>query len=89
MELTPLSCVLLRLHDVVLCLRLWGFVLGHLTLAFSFVLLFADTFPLLRIHRSKVSFLLFKLLLDLNNVSVCHAMRGDVQGLHLILDVPM
>ena len=37
MELTPLSHVLLRLYDVVLFLWLWWVVLGHPTLALSFV----------------------------------------------------
>ena len=36
MELTPLSCVLLRLRSVVLCLWLYKFVLGHHALALSF-----------------------------------------------------
>ena len=45
------------------------------------------TFPLLWIHRSKVSLLLFKLFLDLDGISVCRVERGDVQELHLILDV--
>ena len=87
MELTPLSCVLLRLRGVVLCLRLRRVVLGHPALALSFVLWFGGTFPLLWIRRSKVSLLLFKLLLDLDSVSVCRAERGDVQELHFFLDV--
>ena len=87
MEFTPLSCVLFRFHDAVLCLQLWRVVLGRPALALSFVLRFGGTFPLLQIRRSKVSLLLFKILLNLDSVSVCRVDRGDVQELHLILDV--
>ena len=62
---------------------------GSPHLALLFVLWFGGTFPLLWIHRSKVSLLLFKLLLDLNRISVSCAERGDVQEYHLILDVPV
>ena len=89
MELTPLSLVLLRLHGVVLCLRLWWVVLGHPALALSFLLWFGGTFPLLQIRKSKVLLLMFKLLLNIDGISVCLYERGDVQELHLILDVPM
>ena len=87
MELTPLSCVLFWLHDAVLCLQLWRVALGRPALALSFVLWFEGTFPLLRIRRSKVSLLLFKLLLDLDSISVCHVERGDVQEFYFFLDV--
>ena len=87
MELTPLSCVLFRLHDVVLRLQLWQVVLGYPALALSFVLQFGGTFPLLRIHRSNVSLLLFKLFLDLDGASVCRAERRDVQEFYFFLDV--
>lgn len=53
-------------------------VLDHPTLALSFGL---------RICRSKVSLLLFKLLLNFDSISVRRAERGDVQELHLFLDV--
>lgn len=89
MELTPLSRVLLWICSVFLCLWPWWVVLGHLALAFSFVLRFGGTFPLLQIHRSKVSLVLFKLLLDLNGVSVRRSEWGDVQEIHLVLDVYM
>ena len=89
MELTPFSCVLLQLHGVFLFLQLWQVVLGHPALAFSFVLRFGSTFPLLWIHKSKVSLLLFKLLLDLDDVLVHRVEQGDVQELHLVLDVPL
>ena len=89
MELTPFSCVLFRLRDAVLCLQLWRVVLGHPALALSFVLQFEGTFPLLQICRSKVSLLLFKFFLDLDSVSVRCVERGDVQELHLVLDVPI
>ena len=89
MELTPLSGVLFRLRGAVLCLQLWRVVLGRPALALPFVLWFGGTFPLLWICRSKVSLLLFKLLLDLDIVSIRCAKRGDVQKLHLVLDVPM
>ena len=89
MELTPLSRVLFRLCDTVLCLQLWQVVLGRPALAFSFVLWFGGTFPLLRIYRSKVSLLLFKILLDLDSASVHRAKHGDVKELHIVLDVPM
>jgi hypothetical protein len=39
---------------------------------------FGGTFPLLLIHRSKVSLLLFKLLLYLDSISICCTKRGDV-----------
>ena len=55
MEVTPLSCVVIYLHGVILCLWLRWVVLGHPALALSFVLLFGGAFPLLQIHRSKVS----------------------------------
>ena len=77
-ELTPLPCVLLRLHGVVLFLRLRLVVLGHPALILSFGL---------RICRSKVSLLLFELLLDFDSVSVCCAERGDVQELYFFLNV--
>jgi len=67
MELTPLSHVLLQLHVVILFLQLWQVFLGHLS-ALSFVLRFEGTFPLLQIHRSKVLVILFKLLLNLDNI---------------------
>ena len=70
MELIPLSHVLLQLHNVVLFLWLWWVVFGHIALALSFVLWFGGTFPLLQIQRSKVSLLLFKLLLHLDSVSI-------------------
>jgi len=80
MELTPHSCVLPSLCGVFLFLWLRQVVLGYPTLAFPFV-------P--QIRKSKVSLLLFKLLLDLDGVLLCHAERGDVQELQLNLDVPM
>ena len=89
MELTPFSRVLLCLRGIVLCLWLQWVVLGRPALALSFALRFGDVFPLLQIHRSKVLLLLFKLLLNLDSVSVRRAERGDVQELHLVLDVPM
>ena len=70
MELTQLSRVLFQLRGTVLFLQLWWLVLGCPALALSFVLRFGGTFPLLQIRRSKVSLLLFKLLLYLDNVSV-------------------
>jgi len=85
----PLSCVLLQLHSVVLCLWPLQLVLGHPGLALSFFMWFGDTFPLLQIRRSKVLLLLFKLLLDVDGVSVRCTEQGDVQELHLILDVSM
>jgi len=87
MELILLLCVLLSLHAVVLCLRLRRVVLGHPALALSFVLRFGGAFPLLKIRISKVSLLLFKLLLDLDSVSVGDSKREDVKELHLVLDV--
>ena len=87
MELTPLSRVLLWLCDVVPYLCLWQVVLGHHALALSFVLWFGGTFPLLLIHRSKVSLLLFEFLLNLGSISVCHTKQGDVEELHFLLNV--
>ena len=89
MELIPLSYVLLQILSVVLYLRLWQVVLGCPALDLSFILQFVGTFPLLRIRRSKVSLFQFKLMLDLDNVSVHRFEQGDVQELHCILDVPM
>lgn len=89
MELITLSHVLLWLHNVVLSLQLWRVFLGCPALDFSFVLWFQGTFSLLHIRRSKVSLFLFKLLLNLDSVSVDFPERGDVQELHLILDVPV
>ena len=87
MELTPLSCVLFQLHNDVLSLQLWRVVLGCPALALSFVLRFGGTFPLLRIRRSNVSLLLFKLLLNLDSILVCCAEEGDVQEFYFSLDV--
>ena len=42
---------------------------------------------MLWIRKSKVSLLLFKLLLDLDGISVCYAERGDVQEFHFFVDV--
>ena len=78
MELAPFSSVLSRLRDVALCLQLQLVVLGCPALVLSFVLWFRGTFPLLWIRRSKVSLLLFKLLFDLDGISVCCTERGDV-----------
>ena len=89
MELTPLSCVLLRLHDDFLCLRLWQVFLGRHALALSFFLWFGGTFPLLLIRRSKVSLLLFKFLLNLGSIPVCCTKQGDVEELHFHLNVSM
>jgi len=89
MELTPLSRVLLQLRGIIPFLWLWWVVLGRPTLDLSFVLRFGGTFPLLRIRRTKVSLLLFKIFLDLDGISICCAKRGDVQEFHLVLDVPV
>ena len=61
-------------------LTAWWVFLGYLALTLSFVLRFGGTFPLLQIHRSKVSLLYFKLLLDLDGVSVCHAQTRRCPG---------
>ena len=87
MELTPFSRILFRLRGSVLCLQLWRVVLRCPALALSFVLWFRGTFPLLRIRRSKVSLFLFKLLLDLDDITVCCVERGDVQEFYFFLDV--
>lgn len=52
-------------------------------------MLFGGAFPLFQIHISKVSIILFKFLLDLDSISIGSAKQGDVQELHLILDVIM
>ena len=87
MEFTPLSRFLLCFRCVVLCLYIWRVVLGCPTLYFSFALQFGGTFPMLRIHISNFSLLLFKILLNLDNVSIRRAEQGNVQELHLVLDV--
>ena len=87
MELTPLSCVLLWLRGVVLCLCLRKVVLGCHALALSFFLRFGGTFPLILIHRSKVSLLLFEFLLNLGNIPICRTKRGDVEELNFLLNV--
>ena len=71
MELTPLSRVILWIHGVVIFLWIWQVVLGCPALALSFVMWFGGTFPLLLIRISKVSLLLFELLLKLGNISIC------------------
>ena len=86
-ELTPFSRVLLCLRGVVLFLWLQWVVLGHCTLALSFSMWFGDAFSLPQICISKVSLLLFKVLLNLDSISVCRAELGDVQELQLFLDV--
>ena len=87
MEITPLSRVLLWLCDFFLCLWLRQVFLSHHALDFSFVLLFRGTFPLLLIHKSKISILLFEFQLNLGNILVCHTKRGDVEELHFLLNV--
>ena len=87
MELTPFSCVLLHLRGVFLCLRLRQAILGSTALAWSFVLWFGGAFSFLWIWRSKVPLLLFKLLLNLDSVPIRRVERGNVQELHLLLDV--
>jgi hypothetical protein len=87
MELTPLPHVLFWLRGVVLCLRLWGVVLGCPVLAWSFVQRLGDTFPLLLIRKPKVSLLLFGPLLNLGSIPVCCTKRGDVKELHFLLNV--
>jgi len=87
MKLTSLSRVLLCLRGVVLCLQQKQFILVHPALAILFDLWFGGPFPLLQIHKSKVFLFLFKLLLDLDSVLVRCAKRGDVQEIHLILEV--
>ena len=89
MELTPLSYVLFWLRNAIICLQLWRVVLGHPALVLSFILRFRGTFPLLQIQRSKVSFLLFKFLHNLDSVLVHRVKQGDVYEIHLILDVSM
>jgi hypothetical protein len=44
-------------------------------------------FPSLLIHRTKVSLLLFELLLNLGSIPVCRTKRGDVEELHFLLNV--
>jgi len=82
-----ISHVLLCLCGVVLFLRLRRVFLAHLALDFYFILWFVGTFPWIQIYRSKVSLLQFKFLFDLDIVSIGYAKRGDVQELHLVLDV--
>ena len=53
---------------------------------FYFVLRFEGTFSLLQIRRTKVSFLLYKLLFNLDSISVRCIERGDVLELYLVLD---
>jgi hypothetical protein len=87
MELTPLPRLLFWLRGVVLCLWLWRVIMSRSTLAWSFVLQFGVTFPLLLIRRPKVSLFLFELLLNLGSISVRHTKRGDVEELHFLLNV--
>ena len=89
MELTPLPRVLFWLRGVFLFLWLWRVILGRSALAWSFVLRFGGTFPLLLIRRPKVSLFLFELLLNLGSISVRHTKRGDVEELHFLLNVSM
>lgn len=88
MELTPLSYPSFFIFEgIFIFLQLWRVILGHLTLDLSFVLWFGSTFPLLQIHRSNVSLLLFKFLLDLDNVSIGDTKQGDVEEFHLMLNL--
>ena len=89
MELTPFSSVLSRLRGAVLCLQLRLVVLGCPALAWSFVLWFGVVFSLLWISKSKVSLILFKLLLNLDDILVGRAKRGDVQEFYFVMDVPV
>lgn len=87
MELTSFPCVLLCVHDVFLYFHLQWFVLGLPALDLSFVLRLGGAFHLLRIRKSKVSLLLFKFLLNFDIISIGNIKWGDVQDLHLTLDV--
>lgn len=84
---SPVSHVLLHLHGVVLFLQLQRVVLGRPNLDWSFVMWFGGAFSLLWIHRYKVSLLLFKLLPNLYSIPIHCVERGNVQELHVILDV--
>ena len=86
MELTSFPHVLFQPRDTILCFQFWQVFLGHRALALSFVLQFGGTFRLLRIHRSKILLLLFKLFLDLDGILVCRAEGGDVQEFYFFLD---
>ncbi len=75
--------VLLCLHGVVIFFPLWWVFLGHLAVALAFALWFGGAFYLLQIHRSKVLFLLFKLLLNLDSISVCRARKSISSWMYL------
>lgn len=87
MESTPFSFILLCLCGVFIFLQLQWVVMGRSTIALSFFLWFGGTFHLLWICRSKVSHLLFKLLLNLDSILIGDAKGGDVEELNLIQDV--
>lgn len=78
MEVTPFSNALLQLYGVFICLRLRWAIMGSLALAWSFILWFGEAFSLLWICRSKVPLLVFKLMLNLDNVPIRHNKRGNV-----------
>ena len=62
-------------------------VLGHSTLALSFVLWFGGAFFLLRFCHSKDSLLLFKFMLNLSNILTHCAKRRYVQEMIFFLDI--
>jgi hypothetical protein len=91
MVLTPFSRVL-RFSVALLVLWLGRIVRRGTILTWSFFMWVRDAFSLLRllgVCRSKLSQFLLKFLLDLDNISISRAQRGDVQELHLCLNVSM
>lgn len=61
--------------------------IGSFNLIFVLIFWFGGSFALLQIRISKDSHILFKFLLDLDGILLCCARQGDVQYLHLSLDV--
>jgi len=86
MEFTPLPSVFCYLLITLIFLQLGPVVLRRSILALSFILWVGAKFFFLMlwwIWRSKLSLLLFKFLLDLNNISISCVQWWDVQYLHL------
>ena len=70
-------------------LWIFGGVLSHPNLALPLVLWFRGTFPWLHIRGSKFWLLLLKFFLNLGGIAISRAKRGNVEELHLLLNVSM
>jgi hypothetical protein len=92
MEVTPLHGIFLRLPIVLIFLWIRLVFLRFSIFSLPFFLWVGDSLALLLLRgvpRPKFSHLLFKILLNFDNISIGRAQGQDIQKLHLCLDVSM